>query len=184
MEVLKNITKNKRYNLFLFQRKNDRILGLDLLQKTAKERVELNQEFLEGMGTFYLKSKFLKIAPSFPYQGYQKLYHNYKYQGIITGVYKDKLSGNANLLIDLGLKEDLIVLKEAYDRNLNLFKVNKNLTNVIVKLNIKQKKRISITNFEKNGISIYLDSALRNGYNIRYFMDKLYKLELGLVKSL
>ena len=87
-----------------------------------KNRIILKKNILEGINSALLRSQFIKIVPSFPYQNYIKLNYNYKYQGIITGLYKDKLSGNLNLLIDLGLKEDLIVLKETYDRNIDFFK--------------------------------------------------------------
>ena len=132
-----------------------------------------------------LRSQFIKIVPSFPYQNYIKLNYNYKYQGIITGLYKDKLSGNLNLLIDLGLKEDLIVLKETYDRNIDFFKnnqINGNYNNnVIAKLNIKQKHKISMTNFEKNKISIYSDYIFENGNHIKFILESSYKLKLKMV---
>lgn len=149
----------------------------------SKEK-KYDKNFLDGINTFLLRSQFMKIVPSFPYENYIKLYYNYKYQGKISGLYKDRLSGNANLLIDLGLKEDLIVLKETYDRNIDFFKnnqLNNNYNNVIVKLNIKQKHKISMTNFEKNKISIYSNFIFESGQHIKFNLNRSYNYKLKVI---
>lgn len=85
----------------------------------------------DGIGHHILKSNVFKVIPSYPFENYGKLRRGYKYQGYITGVYKDRLSGNLNLLIDLGLKQDLIVLKESYDNYINCIR-KKNSPKILI----------------------------------------------------
>lgn len=178
MEIIKNNRSNLKKNLQIFKNKD----SLDFFS----DKRDYKKDFLEGMNSFLLRSQFMRIVPSYPYSNYIKLYYNYKYQGIITGLYKDKLSGNLNLLIDLGLKEDLVVLKETYDRNIDFFRnnyINNNYNNVIAKLDIKQKQKISITNFEKNKISIYSDFIFEKGSHIRFNLERIFNLKLLLIKG-
>lgn len=135
------------------------------------------EELFEGIGSFLLKSRVLKIVPSYPYGNNLKKKFNYKYQGVITGLYKDHLSGNLNLLIDLGLKEDLIVLRDIYSKYLSFFCLNSSSPNLITKLDLKQKKKVTITNYEKNCVSINFDEIFKEKKSIKFYIEKSYLLK-------
>lgn len=180
MEIVRNIKKLSERK----KTKHNAWFNYTPLKQTEQLGVERN--FLEGLSTHLLRSQFLKIAPSYPYKSYLKLYYNYKYQGIISGSYKDRLSGSLNLLVDLGLKEDLTVLKEVYDRNISFFKNSSSNSisqnNIIAKLNVKQKHKLSATNDEKNKLSIYFDYLFETKYILRSISEDRYKLKLRQIK--
>lgn len=77
----------------------------------------------DGINNYFLSSKVFRRVSSYPFEDYHKLKKAIRYQGYITGIHKDKLSGNLNLLVDIGLKQDLIVLKETYNNHLRCFQI-------------------------------------------------------------